>query len=124
MRRVIIALMLGLLILSLPGCRDDGTSSSERKRTPGSQATWSDVEIGMSRERVKALLGEPSGTEILIKQTDSIWGPQEEWWHRVGMGDTLHTWLYEIPDEGSFAVFWNDSDTVSFTAFMPEGVVY
>jgi hypothetical protein len=41
------------------------------------------------------------------------------------MGETLHAWLYEIPKEGSFAVYFRtDSDTVSFTAFMPEGVVY
>jgi hypothetical protein len=41
------------------------------------------------------------------------------------MGDTLRTWSYEIPDEGSFSVYFKgDSDTVSFTAFMPHGVVY
>jgi hypothetical protein len=79
----------------------------------------------MSSEAVEQALGEPSEAHLLIKRTESIWGPQEDWWNRVAMGDTLRTWSYEIPDEGSFSVYFKgDSDTVSFTAFMPHGVVY
>jgi hypothetical protein len=79
----------------------------------------------MLREDVRRALGEPTKVEVLIKQTEAIWGPQEEWWHLVQMGDTMNAWLYTLPGEGSFAVYFrDDSDTVSFTAFMPEGVVY
>ena len=116
-RRVIGCLTLVLAVVFLPGC--------EGRDRPGTEGPWRGIRAGMSRLEVQQALGEPAETELFIKQTESIWGPQEEWWHRVALGDTLHTWSYEFPGEGSFAVYFlSDSDTVTFTAFMPEGVVY
>ena len=41
------------------------------------------------------------------------------------MVDSLETWSYMYPGEGIFDVYFvQGADTVSYTAFMPEGVVY
>lgn len=107
--------VFALAVVLSPTCGD----------APPAVTAWQNINAGMSREAVEEVLGEPSDTDLIVKQTESIWGPQEAWWHEVAMGDTLQTWSYEIPGEGTFALYFlADSDTVSFTAFMPEGVVY
>lgn len=124
-RRTIIVLMLALALAGVPGCEGDDRQTSGGNEAPAAEGSWRSISVGMSGEEVERALGEPSEMELIIKQTESIWGPQEEWWHRVAMGDTLHTWSYEFPGEGTFAAYFlGESDTVSFTAFMPEGVVY
>jgi hypothetical protein len=61
----------------------------------------------------------------MVKQTESIWGPQEAWWHEVSMGDSLEIWSYTFPGEGTFDVYYiRQSESVSDTSFTPEGVVY
>lgn len=83
------------------------------------------IEIGMKKIQVLNLLGRADVRNTFVKQTEHIWGPQETWWDQVQMGDSLESWLYIYPDEGTLYVYFlNDSDSVSFMAFVPEGVVY
>jgi hypothetical protein len=72
MGRAISALTVMLLLLALVGCRSDGSWTSRGSGAPASQAAWPDITIGMPRERVTGLLGEPSDTDILVKQTEAI----------------------------------------------------
>ena len=90
-----------------------------------STSSPSELRVGLSKAEVLELLGEPGVRGTLVKQTESIWGPQEEWWDQVEMGASLETWSYLYPGEGTqFVYFLNKSDIVSFTAYTPEGVVY
>ncbi len=83
------------------------------------------IEVGMKKTQVRKLLGAASVTTTFVKQTEHIWGPQEVWWGQVEMGDSLESWLYIYPQEGTlYLYFLNDSDSVSFMAFTPVGVVY
>ncbi|MCZ6879061.1 MAG: hypothetical protein O7G29_13050 [Acidobacteria bacterium] len=85
----------------------------------------SELRVGMSKAEVLELLGPPGVRGTLVKQTESIWGPQEEWWDQVEMGGSLETWSYLYPGEGTqFVYFLDELDTVSFTAYTPDGVVY
>lgn len=85
----------------------------------------SELRVGMSKVEVLELLGPPGVRGTLVKQTESIWGPQEEWWDQVEMGGSLETWSYLYPGEGTqFVYFLDELDTVSFTAYTPDGVVY
>lgn len=84
-----------------------------------------EIEVGMSRAEVLQLLGPPTESEVVVKQNEFIWGPQEAWWDQVEMGATLEVWSYLFPGEGTRSVYFlNESDRVSFKAFTPEGVVY
>ena len=40
----------------------------------------SEIRTGMTRVDVRKLLGVPTETKTIVKQTEYIWGPQEEWW--------------------------------------------
>jgi len=83
------------------------------------------IEIGMKKIQVLNLLGPADVRNTFLKQTEQIWGPQEAWWDQVQMGDSLESWLYIYPDEGTLYVYFlNESNSVSFMAFTPEGVVY
>ncbi len=83
------------------------------------------IEIGMKKIQILNLLGPASVRNTFAKQTEHIWGPQETWWDQVEMGDSLESWLYIYPEERTLYVYFlNDSDSVSFLAFTPEGVVY
>ncbi len=88
------------------------------KESPG-------IEIGMKKIQVRNLLGPADVRTTFVKQNEFIWGPQEAWWDQVQMGDALESWLYIYPEEGTLYVYFlNDSPSVSFMAFSPEGVVY
>ncbi len=83
------------------------------------------IEVAVKKIQVRNLLGPASVRNTFVKQTEHIWGPQEAWWDQVEMGDSLESWLYIYPQEGTlFIYFLGDSDSVSFMAFTPEGVVY
>ena len=83
------------------------------------------IEVGMKKIQVLNLLGPADVRNTFVKQTEQIWGPQEAWWDQVQMGDSLESWLYIYPDEGTLYVYFlNESNSVSFMAFTPEGVVY
>ena len=83
------------------------------------------IEVGMKKIQVRNLLGPADVRTSFVKQTESIWGPQEAWWDQVEMGATLEVWSYLFPGEGTRSVYFlNESDRVSFKAFTPEGVVY
>ncbi len=85
----------------------------------------SGIEIGMKKIQVRNLLGPADVRTTFVKQNEFIWGPQEAGWDQVQMGDALESWLYIYPDEGTLYVYFlNDSSSVSFMAFTPEGVVY
>ncbi|MCZ6877453.1 MAG: hypothetical protein O7G29_04855 [Acidobacteria bacterium] len=83
------------------------------------------IEVGMKKIQVLNLLGPASVRNTFVKQTEHIWGPQEAWWDQVEMGDSLENWLYIYPEEGTLYVYFlKGSDSVSFMAFTPTGVVY
>ncbi len=83
------------------------------------------IEVGMKKIQVLNLLGSASVRNTFVKQTEHIWGPQEAWWDQVEMGDSLESWLYIYPEEGTLYVYFlNDSNSVSFMAFTPADVVY
>ncbi len=83
------------------------------------------IEVGMKKIQVLNLLGAASVRNTFVKQTEHIWGPQEAWWDQVEMGDSLESWLYIYPKEGTLYVYFlNDSNSVSFMAFTPADVVY
>ena len=85
----------------------------------------SGIEVGMKKIQVRNLLGPADVRTTFVKQTESIRGPQEAWWDQVEMGASLESWLYIYPQDGTLYIYFlDDSDSVSFMAFTPEGVVY
>ena len=82
------------------------------------------IEVGTSQSRVTKLLGDPDEINLIEKQTEIIWGPEESWWETLDKGDQIEIWIYHYP-EGTYQIYFlNGSDQVEFEAFLEKGVVY
>lgn len=116
----------GLLVLvwSVLGC-------SEADSVPG----HADFEVGMERAAILATFGPPDHEQTLLKQSEAIWGPIEDFWPQVPTGAKIEVWSYESQarlvegsDEttrGSTELYFVDeSTTVQGVGFAPDGVVY
>jgi hypothetical protein len=69
-------------------------------------------------------LGQPDERETIVKQHESIWGPPEEWWHTLEMGDSVEIWSYLFPQGTLQLYFLRGSETVEYEAFMDKDIVY
>jgi hypothetical protein len=59
------------------------------------------------------MLGEPDSVNVLTKTTEHIWGPQEQLWYELEMGDKLVTWIYNDSEGRKELYFLNDSTKVA-----------
>ena len=65
---------------------------------------------GMPLSEVRELLGEPDRTEEIRKTSEHIFGPIENVWAQVEMGDTIVTWVYE-DRHGRKELYFAEGDT-------------
>lgn len=82
------------------------------------------IEIGTLKADVLSKLGEPDEERIIIKQGEYIWGPEEEWWHTLEMGDQVEIWSYDVPGGKYQLYFLRGSETVDRSAFIDKDIVY
>ena len=80
--------------------------------------------VGTSKADVVERLGQPDQTEIIVKQQEAIWGPPEEWWHTLEIGDSVEIWSYLSPQGTLQLYFLRGSETVDYEAFMDKDIVY
>lgn len=103
---------MSLIAALLLGC---GSTRADRSR----------VHVGMTKSQVLEVLGEPARAKTSTKQSESIWGPPEEWWGELKVGDAYETWSWKFPGEGTYSVYFlRGEPTVRHVSFMDEGVVY
>ena len=57
-------------------------------------------------------LGEPDKIEELVRDEEHVFGPIEELWYRIKMGEKIITWKYETEDGWKELYFLNDSKKV------------
>ena len=84
----------------------------------------SQVAVGTSKVEILEKLGHPDEREIIVKQQESIWGPPEEWWHTLDMGDRVEIWSYLFPQGTLQLYFLRGSETVDHEAFIGKDIVY
>lgn len=79
----------------------------------------------MTKAEVVETIGEPTEKKTTTKQTEHIWGPPEEWWDELKMGDAFETWPYKYPGEGTYSVYFlRGAQTVSHVSFAEGRMVY
>lgn len=79
---------------------------------------------GMTRDAVVARFGEPEGKQTLLRDTEHVWGPIEDFWADVDRGARVEIWTYPVQGGTVELYFVNDSTTVQGTGFAPEGAVF
>ena len=87
-------------------------------------AAFEQVEPGQQREQVLAMLGPPDDTQLLVKQSMTIWGPEEEWWHQVEMGTQFLVWTYNVPGGRYQLYFVRGADTLTYSAYIDNNIAY
>jgi len=106
-----------------------------RCNDPESGPDHAAFEVGMERATILATFGPPDHEQTMIKQSEAIWGPIEDFWPQVPNGAKVEIWSYESlarlvegSDEttrGSTELYFvDDSATVQGIGFAPDGVVY
>ena len=89
-----------------------------------SSPTTDSILVGTFKGEVIDELGEPDEKTVIFKQSEYIWGPEEEWWHTLVMGDQVEIWIYQGKDGRLQLYFINGSEQVNFKAFVDDDIVY
>lgn len=67
---------------------------------------------GLRKSEIKQMLGEPDTIAEWPKTTDHIWGPVEDLWYQMQMGDKMVIWTYETRKGRKELYFLNDEPEV------------
>lgn len=94
-------LTLGVFLLVTARCQSHTKNIAEMEFT------------GMEKSEIVQMLGEPDRIEELTKSTEYVFGPIENLWDQIKMGDKIVTWTYETQDGYKELYFLNDSSTVA-----------
>jgi hypothetical protein len=82
------------------------------------------VKVGQSKEEIVEVVGTPQKTEVIVKTTEHVWGPEESFWSQIPMNTKLEVWHYKNKDGQLNLYFQETANSLSFKAFAPSGVVY
>jgi len=115
-RGMVATVALAAIMLSLMACVSSDTASPTD--------TLPAVAIGTSKADVVTRLGQPDEKQTSVKQQEYIWGPPEEWWHTLEIGDSIEAWSYEFPQGILQLYFIRGSETVDYVAFVDKDIVY
>ena len=108
--KIVIVALTVFVVVSLGACR--------------AQFTFPHVEVGTSKADVISQLGDPDETRTIFKQTEFVWGPEEDWWDTLKMGDSIEIWTYQYP-EGKYQLYFiNGSENVNFETVIDKDVVF
>ena len=80
--------------------------------------------VGLTRTELRDTFGPPAHTQTLIKTSDVIFGPLEDFWPRVPRGSMVEIWAYRVSNGTVELYFVDDSAQVQGTGFVPTGAVY
>jgi len=82
------------------------------------------IETEATKEEILSIVGQPDEQETITKHEEAIWGPEEEFWHKIPLGAKLERWIYAT-DEGRYSLYFRgNEDWLAYKIFAPRGVVY
>ena len=82
------------------------------------------VQVGMNKQEVQTVLGEPARIDTLVKRDEIIWGAEEAFWDELPMETRLEIWIYESGENELRIYFIAGSDTLSYRTVSPRDAVY
>lgn len=112
MRHIYLIILIYFFTSIIPGCSEDKSISH------------SGILVGQSKQTIIELIGDPDETKNTRKNEKYIWGPEEEFWDEIPIGSRLEIWGYDFTDGHLNLYFVNGSDSLTYKAFAPQGVVY
>lgn len=82
------------------------------------------IKIGQTKNQIKEIFGEPYEINLITKNQEHIWGPQEDFWHQIPKGSKIVIWQYNERDGYILLYFIDGSNHLSYKVFAPKGVTY
>ena len=82
------------------------------------------IQIGQTKEEIENILGQPNETNINTKIEENIWGPEEEFWHKIPLNSEFEVWSYKNKKGDLRLYFIGNRKRLDYKAFSPKGVVY
>jgi hypothetical protein len=68
-----------------------------------------EVEIGLSREEVVEVMGEPTTIQDFVLPSEPFFGPQEDLVSLIPPGTVVEEWIYELEEEVMYVWFASES---------------
>ena len=99
MKQLFRVITLSMMLVLMTGCQSVGLA----------ERTF----IGMTKTDVVQELGEPDKIEEMTKSTEYIFGPFENLWDQIQIGDKIVIWTYEDKTGYKELYFINDSSEVT-----------
>ncbi len=115
-RWILAAVTLAAIVSSLVAC----SSTDATLQTDEPPHVW----VGTSKADAVARLGQPDESKTIVKQQEHIWGPAEDFWYTLDMGDSIEIWTYKSPQGTLQLYFLRGSETVDYEAFVDKDIVY
>ncbi len=100
--------ILVLVVISTGGCQSENLYDENLH----SENLYEREFIGLRKSDVRQILGEPDKIEESTKNTEHIWGPIEDIWYQMQMGDKIVIWTYETEKGRKELYFLNDEPEV------------
>ncbi len=69
--------------------------------------------MGKSKDYLRQTLGEPDEIEELVRSEQHVFGPIEDLWYKIEMGEKIVTWKYATGDGRKELYFLNDTNEVA-----------
>lgn len=114
-----ILIPIGILSLSwkLINSLDDNTSSQHFEDISSKQLSdrnnLSEISLmGVDQSYLIEKLGKADEIEELVRREEHVFGPIEDLWYKIKMGEKIITWKYETRDGRKEFYFMNDSTEV------------
>jgi len=111
------AIILSLVTIIIAGCKENVNLDDDQERLPKIQVM--DSKIGI-REKY----GEPQSIENIVKDSEQIFGPEENFWHKIPLGATLEVWGYINGKAAILVYFENGSEFVNYISLHHQDMVY
>ena len=114
-----ILLSIGILLLSwkLINSLDDNNSSQHHEDMSNKQLSdrknlSESSFVGVDQSYLIEKLGAADEIEELVRREEHVFGPIEDLWYKIKMGEKIITWKYETRDGRKELYFVNDSTEV------------
>jgi len=82
------------------------------------------VDIGLTKTQIVALHGQATEITNEIKTAGPIWGPEEEFWHKIPANAKLEIWRYKSKRAALDLYFINGSETLEYKAVHHQDIIY
>lgn len=82
------------------------------------------ITVGQTMTDIISQHGQPKSIQHQVKQGGAIWGPEEEFWHKIPNGSQMEVWRYEKERAAMSLYFVDGNKSVDYIAVYHSSIIY